>query len=264
MKKIVSLLGSTLLLGTMQFANAVELDASIKHNPNNGVIHVYGPGGPDTALKAAAKAYQAKTGTKVIITAGPESEWTKQAQKDADLIFGSSEQSMSAFVETYPFITEADVKPLYIRPAVIAVQKGNPKGIHSFKDLLDKPVKIVVTEGKGVYNTSGTGVWEDIAGRLGSIEDVKNIRSKIISFEKGSGASFKAFLKGADAWITWAHWPLTNPDKVDLVNIEPERRIYRDLPVAQTKGADKATSKFITYLTSPEAAKYFYKEGWTK
>ena len=54
---------------------------------------------------------------------------------------------MSAFVETYPFITDMDVKPVYLRRAVIAVPKGNPKNIKGIQDLLDKPSRIVVTEG---------------------------------------------------------------------------------------------------------------------
>ena len=63
---------------------------------------------------------------------------------------------------------------------------------------------IVVTEGAGVANTSGTGTWEDVAGRAGSLDDVKRFRSNIVGFGKGSGPSFQMFVsKQADAWITW-------------------------------------------------------------
>ncbi len=125
--------------------------------------------------------------------AGPESKWTKDAQKNADLIFGSAEQSMSAFVETYPFITDQDVEPVYLRRAVIAVPKGNPKNINGIKDLLEKPARIVVTEGLGVYNTSGTGVWEDVAGRTGSLADVQNFRKKSLLTPKAAEQVSKLF-----------------------------------------------------------------------
>lgn len=93
--------------------------------------------------------------------------------------------------------------PIYIRPAIIAVRKGNPKGVRGFDDLLKPGMKIVVTEGAGVANTSGTGTWEDVAGRAGSLDDVKRFRSNIVGFGKGSGPSFQMFVsKQADAWIT--------------------------------------------------------------
>jgi len=43
------------------------------------------------------------------------------------MLWGTSEQSMTAFLETYKTFDSAKVEPIYIRPAVIAVKKGNPK-----------------------------------------------------------------------------------------------------------------------------------------
>ncbi|MGL4380123.1 MAG: substrate-binding domain-containing protein [Vibrio sp.] len=252
------------LVASTSAVAAVQTDLNVTHQPKDGVINVYGPGGPDTALRHAAQAFTQQSGVPVNIIAGPESKWSLEAQKNADLIFGSSEQSMSAFAETYPFISHQNIEPIYLRRAVIAVPKGNPKGIGGIQDLLDKPVRIVVTEGLGVYNTSGSGLWEDIAGRTGSLADVKNFRSKIIAYAKGSGASFQAFQQQqADAWITWIHWPLNHTDKVDYVEIESERRIYRDLNLAKAQGADSQTQDFIDFITSDAGARYFLREGWT-
>lgn len=257
--------GLSILLASTSVLASPRLDSDITHQPQDGEINVYGPGGPDTALRHAAQAFSKKNGITVNVIAGPESRWSKDAQQNADLIFGSAEQSMSAFVETYPFITDQDVEPVYLRRAVIAVPKGNPKNINGIKDLLEKPARIVVTEGLGVYNTSGTGVWEDVAGRTGSLADVQNFRKKIITYAKGSGASFKAFQQQeADAWITWIHWPLNHVDKVDYVEIEPERRIYRDLTLARAKGADPQTQAFIDFVNSSEGETFFTREGWTR
>ncbi len=240
-------------------------DPSIAHMPKDGVVRLFGPGGPHTAYIKAAKAYEAKTGTKVEVVFGPESRWRKDAQAGADILFGSSEQSMTAFLENYGFVKSDNVEPLYTRHSVIVVQKGNPKHITGFNDLLQPGMKVVVTEGKGVYNTSGTGVWEDVAGRLGSLEDVKTLRANIASFEKGSGASFRAFKEmTADGWITWIHWPVTNADVADYVEIEPERRIYRVTNVVLTPAADPAAPDFIAFVKSAEGAALFASEGWTR
>lgn len=256
----------TALLSTAGFAGASGLyDPDIPHLPKDGVIRVFGPGGPHSAFIKAAEAFEAKSDVKVEVVFGPESKWTKDAQAGADMIFGSSEQSMTAFLETYRFVDSRDVEPLFIRRSVIVVPKGNPKAITGFDDLLQPGMRIVVTEGKGVYNTSGTGLWEDIAGRLGALEDVRDLRANIVAFEKGSGASFRAFKSGnADAWLTWVHWPLDHTEVADFVELEPERQIYRVTNTVVSSDADPATEDFLAFLKGPEAAALFASEGWVQ
>ena len=244
--------------------NTLE-DKTITHAPMDGVIRVFGPGGPHTAFIRAGKAFEAQTGKRVEVVFGPESKWSKDAQKGADIIFGSSEQSMTAFLETYRFVDSEMVEPLYIRRTVIVVQKGNPKNIRGVSDLLLPGRRIIVTEGKGVYNTSGTGVWEDVAGRLGALDQVKQFRENIASFEKGSGASFRAFKKlNADAWITWIHWPLNHNDEVDYVEVEEERRIYRVTNIVVSPASDPGTEEFVAFLKSEKGAEIFASEGMVR
>lgn len=264
--KLISCLLLTTTLFSIGYASAGELyDEAIIHMPKDGVIRLFGPGGPHTGYIKVAKAFEAKTGNKVEVIFGPENRWSKDAQRSADIIFGSSEQSMTAYLENYKFVNSNTVEPLFIRPAVIVVKKGNPKHIKGFNDLLKPGMSVIVTEGKGVYNTSGTGVWEDVAGRLGSLDDVKALRRNIASFEKGSGASFRAFKSlNADAWITWSHWPIDHADVAEYVELEPERRIYRVTNIAVSPKADPATQDFVTFLKSDKAAKLFASEGWTK
>lgn len=238
---------------------------SIKYEPRDGVIRLYGAGGPHTALIRVANIYQKETGTPIEVIFGPEHKWTRDAQHNADILWGTAEQSMTAFLETYKEFDSKDVEPIYMRPAVIAVRKGNPKGIKGFDDLLKPGIKIVVTEGAGVYNTSGTGVWEDVAGRLGSLDDVKAFRKNIIAFSKGSGASFRAFKsEKADAWITWAHWSINHPKVADFVEISPQRRIYRVLNFVTNSKADPKTAAFLSFLKSNRALEIFKSEGWSR
>lgn len=60
-------------------------------------IRVYGPGGPAPAMKEAAKAFEKKTGTPVVVTAGPTLEWIAHAKADADVIYSGSETMMTDF-----------------------------------------------------------------------------------------------------------------------------------------------------------------------
>lgn len=240
-------------------------DPSIMHNPRDGVVRLYGAGGPDTAFKKVAAAFTKKTGIEVAITGGPEPTWTKKAQADADILWGTSEEDMTAMLETYKVFTWDSVTPIYIRPTIIAVKKGNPKNIQSFDDLLKDGVRIVVTEGAGVANTSGTGTWEDVAGRLGKLDDVKRFRKNIVGFGNGSGPSFQMFVdKDADAWITWPDWPITHPDKADYVQLPEARRILRDVNVALAPDADPQAKQFLDFLSSDEGAAIMKTEGWQR
>ncbi len=240
-------------------------DPSIKHMPKDGVVRFYGAGGPHTAFKKVADAWEKKTGKRVEIIAGPERKWSAKAQADADILWGTSEQSMTAFLETYKTFSSDQVEPIYIRPTIIAVKTGNPKKIKRFEDLLKDGVKIVVTEGAGVSNTSGTGTWEDVAGRLGRLEDIRAFRRNIVAFGKGSGASLKAFKNlNADAWITWPDWPVTYADTLEEVPLPRDRQIWRDVNVALSPDADPEAKQFLDFLVTPEAQVLMKTEGWIR
>ena len=242
-----------------------EPDPSIKHNARDGVVRLYGAGGPDTAFKKVAAVFTKETGIIVEVTGGPEPTWSKKAQADADILWGTAEEDMTALLETYKNFSWDDVTPIYIRPAIIAVKKTNPKGIHSFEDLLKNGVRIVVTDGAGVANTSGTGVWEDVAGRTGSLNDVKRFRRNIVGFGKGSGPSFRMFVdKDADAWITWPDWPITHSDTVDYIALPKERTIWRDVNVVLAPDADPEATQFLDFLSSDRGAAIMKTEGWIR
>ncbi|WP_394701639.1 substrate-binding domain-containing protein [uncultured Roseibium sp.] len=257
--------GAWLMAIVPTYASPPLYDPSIRHQPKDGVVKLYGAGGPHTAFKKVADAFSAKTGIPVEIIAGPERKWSADAQHDADILWGTSEQSMTAFLETYKTFTSETVEPIYIRPSVIAVKKGNPKGITGISDLLKDGMRIVVTEGAGVYNTSGTGVWEDVVGRTGNLEAIKAFRRNIVAYAKGSGASYRAFEgQDADAWITWPNWPLTHTDVADMVEIDPDHRVWRDVNVSLSPEADPEAAQFLSFLTGEEGAELMKTEGWVR
>jgi accessory colonization factor AcfC len=240
-------------------------DPTIKHNARDGKVRLYGAGGPDTAFKKVAEVFHKETGIDVEITTGPEATWSKKAQADADILWGTAEQDITAFLQTYKDFSSDKVMPIYIRPAIIAVKKGNPKGIHGFEDLLKDGMRIVVTEGAGIVNTSGTGVWEDVAGRAGKIEDIKRFRKNIVASGLGSGAAYKAFLdQNADAWLTWPDWPITHSDQADFVALSDQRTIWRDVNVVLAPDADPQAQQFINFLTSDRGAEIMKTEGWIR
>ena len=157
-------------------------------------VNLYGPGGPHTALIKVGKAFEEETGTKVNVHFGPQGSWNDNAKKNADILFGASEQSALAIATAHKQAFDINkIEPLYLRPAIILVKKGNPKNIQGLTDLT-KPgigigIGIVVPEGAGVSNTSGTGVWEDMIGRTSDISLVTKFRKNIVQYTPNSGGA---------------------------------------------------------------------------
>ena len=80
----------------------------------DGVIRLYGACGPQNALRQVADAWERSNNLKVKITCGPEPSWSRQAQLDADIIWGTSEQSMTAFLQSFPSFPSKDVVPIHL------------------------------------------------------------------------------------------------------------------------------------------------------
>lgn len=224
-------------------------------------LHAYGPGGPFPAMKQAAAAFEHAHGVTVDVTAGPTPQWIGRAKADADVIFSGSEVMMSDFIAAMPEIDAKTVQPLYLRSAAILVRPGNPGHIAGIADLLKPGHHILVVNGAGQQ-----GLWEDVAGRMGSIDSVRAFRSNIAVVAKNSAEARKAWMedRSLDAWLIWTIWQKANPTLADQVAIEPNYAIYRDTGVAlTTRGESQPMAReFISFLQSPAGAAIFAKWGW--
>lgn len=224
-------------------------------------LHVYGPGGPLPAMKEAAAAFARSHGVPVEVTAGPTSQWIDHAKADGDLIFSGSEVMMSDFIAAMPDIDPSTVRPLYLRPAAILVRPGNPTHIEGISELLKPGHRVLVVNGAGQQ-----GLWEDITGRLGSIDNVRAFRANIVTVAPNSAQAKQAWIndKSIDAWLIWTIWQVSNPTLADQVPVEPQFAMYRDSGIALTKqGEGRPEAKeFAAFLNSKAGAAIFAKWGW--
>lgn len=225
-------------------------------------LHVYGPGGPSPAMKEAAAAFEAQTGTVVLIVSGPTKDWIGNAKKDADLIYSGSEAMMTDLVVAMDGrLQQTTIKPLYLRVSNILVRPGNPRKIDGLDDLLKPGLRVLVVQGAGQ-----TGLWEDMAGRTGNIDTVRALRSNIVNFAITSANAKKAWTDdpSIDAWIIWGIWQKANPTLADMVNVEKKYRIYRDTGVGlTTRGlGNPDAGRFLSFLSSPAGAAIFQRWGW--
>ncbi|WP_417220345.1 substrate-binding domain-containing protein [Achromobacter spanius] len=226
-------------------------------------LNVYGPGGPAPAMKEAAEAFGRSHGVKVHITAGPTPAWAGKAKQDADVLFSGAENMMSGFASALPGVFDLrDARTLYLRPSAILVRPGNPKGISGFKDLLKPGIKVMAVAGAGQ-----TGLWEDVAGRLGNIETVRAFRANLVLPEAANSAMARTQWtedKSIDAWLIWNIWQVSNPALASMVEVEQPYRIYRGAGAVVTQRGKQhpQAQAFVDYLASDDGKAIFKKWGW--
>ena len=90
-----------------------------------------------------ASKYSEKTGVKVNVNFDSQATWFEKAKKDADILFGASDQSALAIASDFRKDFNVSKLSLYFREAIIFTQKGNPLKIKGLKDLANKKVRIV-------------------------------------------------------------------------------------------------------------------------
>lgn len=225
-------------------------------------IHVYGPGGPFPAINEAAKVFGAAHDVHIEVTRGPTGKWLNRAKADADIIYSGAEFMLTDFIRALDGqIDESTATPLYLRPSGLLVRPGNPRKIGDFDDILKQGIRILVVSGAGQ-----TALWEDMAGKQGNIETVRELRNNIVYYALNSAEAKKIWLQkdDIDVWLIWNIWQVSNPSIADFVPVSDKYVIYRDCGIALTHkgGRRNIVKEFFDYLQSGEAGEIFRRWGW--
>jgi molybdate transport system substrate-binding protein len=148
----------------------------------------------------------------------------------------------------------------YLVP-VILVQKGNPKGIRTVKDLLQAGVKL----GLGDAQACAIGRnCEQIFQRAGvsaeSLAEHVAFRALTVN-ELGTDVAVGAL----DAAIVWDAVAASFADKTDAVAIPAEQNAVSTVAVGVLRSSrhPDLAQQFVAFLTSPEASAIFAKHHYT-
>jgi accessory colonization factor AcfC len=262
--KIFKVATALLLVGLSSAASfaAPPVQAAAEHGAV--VLHIYGPGGPLAAMKAAAETFSKEKQVQVVVTGGPLPNWAHDAQQNADLIFSGSEEMMSDFqVALQGTLDPTTIVPLYMRKAAILVRPGNPTHIHGLEDLLQPGHHILVVNGAGQK-----GLWEDVVGRRGDITAVTEFRSNITTVALSSADARTDWIqdKSLDAWLIWNIWQVSNPSLAEIVPVDEAHQIYRDCGIGlTTQGRSRPEAReFIRFLQSQKGTQIFQRWGWSE
>jgi intracellular sulfur oxidation DsrE/DsrF family protein len=123
-------------------------------------------------------------------------------------------------------------------------------------------IRIMLVNGSGQ-----TGLWENMTGRLQSLQNLvafqKNI--SVCAADTGSAMEIWAEQPEIDAWLTWNVWHMPRRDSATVVPVSEDYRIYRQASVALTQRGRETglADEFAEFLASREGGQIFQSWGWT-
>ena len=153
---------------------------------------------------------------------------------------------------------------------VLVVRKGNPKGIHSFDDVINKDVSVVTPN----PFSSGSARWNIMAiygsqlaegkSPTQALDAVKTVLSKAKA-QPGSGSdALTAFTQGqGDVLLSYENEAIKAQqagEKVDYVI--PDDTILIETPIAVTKDAPTAAQKFLDFIWSDAGQRIWADNGY--
>jgi len=152
----------------------------------------------------------------------------------------------------------------------IVTRPGNPEGIESFQDLIDKDVEVVTPN----PFSSGGARWNIMAiygaslnqgkSEAEALDAVKQVLSQTPAQPESARVALQAFIGGAgDVLLSYENEAIvaqTAGEDVDYV--VPDDTILIEQPAAVTVDAPQAATDFLDYLWTDPAQQIWQEEGY--
>jgi molybdate transport system substrate-binding protein len=227
-------------------------------------IYVFAGAASKPPTEEVAAAFEKKTGVKVNLTFGGSGFVLSQMTlaKKGDIYFPGSSDYMEMAKKKGLVFPETEKTVVYLVPA-INVQKGNPKGIKSLKDLLQPGLRIAIANPEGVC--VGLYAVEIIEKNMNAVEKAtfkKNLVNYTESCEKTATA---ISLKAADAVIGWRVFQYWDPERIQTIPLKKEEipRIgYIPIAISQFTANRALAKSFIDFTLSKEGLAIFKKYNY--
>jgi sulfate transport system substrate-binding protein len=153
---------------------------------------------------------------------------------------------------------------------VIAVRKGNPKGIKGWDDIIKPGIKIVTPD----PGSSGSAKWNLLAafahgyinggGEAGGEAYLKKFAANIASKPESGSKATQTFTNGTgDVLISYENEAIQAKQKGQAIDyVVPDDSFLIENPAAVTKTAGQAAKDFLAFVESDAGQKIFVSKGY--
>ncbi len=212
----------------------------------------------------AAKAFEKKTGAKVNVTFGGSGFVLSQMTlaKKGDIYFPGSSDYMELAKQKNLVFPETERFVVYLVPA-INVQKSNPKGIKTLRDLTRPGIRVAIANPDGVC--VGLFAVEIVEKNL-SPDEKKAFRNNIANYTESCEKTATAVsLKTVDAVIGWRVFQYWDPARIETIPLKKEEIIrigYIPIAISKFTSNRALAQKFIDFVLSEEGRTIFKKYNY--
>jgi accessory colonization factor AcfC len=241
---------------------------------NSDVVRIFSARACADPLEKAAKLFERRTGIRVEISvcsrhcAKPVAEEATGETGDDflleiadagihDLAIGGAEYLLDDG-EVRGIVRKRKRKTIGWRTSAILVPAGNPKRIRCVHDMAGRGVRI----GVSVIDCL-KGLWEDVCGRLGLIEPIRN---NIGYYANGCVAIVEAVATAqVDAAFGWSAFRHLDAGRIEIVEMPKDQQVARGTCVGMLSFARRPdlAERFMEFLASPDSRRFYKEYGWT-
>ena len=224
-------------------------------------ILIYAGAASKPATEEIVKGFKEKTGIIADVIFGGSGFVLSQMKlsKRGDLYFPGSSDFMEVAKKEDLVFPESEKIVVYLVPA-INVQKGNPKGIHSLRDLTRDRIRVAIANPEMVC--VGTYAVEIIEKNLAPAEKKKFKKNLVNYTESCEKTASVISLKAVDAVIGWRVFQYWDPERIETILLKPEaisRIGYIPIAISKFTRDKIAAQKFIDFLLSSWGKAAFQK-----
>ncbi|MBA4418735.1 MAG: molybdate ABC transporter substrate-binding protein [Syntrophus sp. (in: bacteria)] len=209
----------------------------------------------------AARAFEKKTGIKVHLTFGGSGFVLSQMTlaKKGDIYFPGSSDYMEIAKKKGLVFPETERRVVYLVPA-INVQKGNPKGVKSLRDLTKPGFRVAIANPEGVC----VGIYAiEIIEKNLSVPEKTALRKNLVNYTESCEKTATAVsLKAADAVIGWRVFQYWDPGRIETIPLkknEIARIGYIPVAISTFTARRAVAQQFIDFILSEEGKSLFRK-----
>jgi len=232
--------------------------------PSPKRIMIFAGAASKPATEETVRIFQERYGIPVDLIFGGSGFVLSQMKlaKRGDLYFPGSSDFLEVAKREGLVFPDSEKVVVYLVPA-INVQKGNPKEIHTIKDLTKEGVRVAIANPETVC--VGTYAVEIVEKNLDPSHKEKFKKNLVNYAESCEKTANIISLKAVDAVLGWRVFQYWDPERIETIYLRQEEipRIGY-IPIAISKFTrDKALAqKFIDFLLSPHGKSVFRKHHY--
>ncbi len=213
------------------------------------------------ATEETVRIFQERFGIPVDVIFGGSGFVLSQMKlgKKGDLYFPGSSDFMEVAKREGLVFPDSEKIVVYLVPA-INVQKGNPKGIHTIKDLTKEGVRVAIANPETVC--VGTYAVEIVEKNLDPSHKEKFKKNLVNYTESCEKTANVISLRAVDAVLGWRVFQYWDPERIETIYLKPEEipRIgYIPIAISKLTQNKDLAQKFVDFLFSPDGKTIFRK-----